>query len=94
MAFENDGAVRSDSGVLDLRGGGGPETGGGSFGAPAAAGTVALGAGTFTLAGGARLLGGVRIDRHAERRRQCRRRDRPPGSNTLAAGEIAGTGSS
>ena len=92
MAFENDGAVRSDSGVLDLRGGGGPETGGGSFGAPAAAGTVALGAGTFTLAGGARLLGGVRIDGTlsvAERRVAT-----ASGANALAAGEIAGTGSS
>ena len=58
-ALENDGAVRADSGTLDLRGGDGPGSSSGNFGAAAATGTVSFGTGTTDLADGAALLGGT-----------------------------------
>ena len=90
-ALENDGVVRSDSGTLELRGGGGLGTSAGDFGAAAATGTVALASGVFTLADGARLLGGVTIS-GATAAVAGGATATASGANVLAAGAVGGTG--
>ena len=56
--LSNDGVVRANAGTLSLRGGG---THTGSFGGPAATGTVSFLAGTNTFNDGARVLGNVTL---------------------------------
>ena len=90
-ALENDGVVRSSSGTLELRGGGGPGTRG-DFGAAAAAGTVTLTSGVFTLADGAALLGNVTIS-GANVAVPAGATATASGTNMLASGRSAGRAS-
>ncbi len=90
-AFENDGVVRSDSGILELRGGDGAGESGGDAGGAAATGTVRFAFGTFDLADGARLLGGVRVD-GATVNIVPTATATASGQNALASGVLGGTG--
>jgi hypothetical protein len=88
--LDNDGAVRAQSGLLDLRGGGsGPA--GGDFGAAGAAGTVRFSLGTFELGDGAGLLGGVRIAGGVVNI-AAGATATATGSNSMTAGDLAGAG--
>ena len=89
--FENDGALRSDSGTLELRGGDGPGASAGSFGAAAPTGAVKLAAETFELAHGAALLGGVSVD-GATLNVVSGATAAASGANTFASGTFGGTG--
>jgi hypothetical protein len=91
VALENDGAVLSDSGILDLRAGDAAGSSAGAFGAPASPGTVSLAAGTFDLAAGARLLGGVDLA-GATVNVESAATAVATGANKLSSGQLGGAG--
>ena len=89
--LDNDGAVRSTLGVLNLNGGSGADVSTGTYGAPGAGGTVQFNAGTHQLGSGAALKGSTTIS-GATLTIANATTTTVDGTNSFTNGTIAGTG--